>query len=89
MRVNNKTLINKLSTGLVERLLNNLWAICGASVDCHRTSRIVKETARLMRRLAAKRPLFYRKRFLAFSKVSRHKQIDDLRPMEIFLGTAA
>lgn len=65
MRVNNKQLINNLSTGLVEHSLNNLWAICGASVDCHLTSRMVEETVPLMRRLAAERPLFYRKRSLA------------------------
>jgi len=49
LQVHNIKDTNRLSTGSVEQLLNNLWAICGAPVDCRLTSRIVKVSALLMR----------------------------------------
>ena len=49
LQVHNIKDINNLSTGTVEHSMNNLWAICGAPVDCCLTSRIVKVVALLMR----------------------------------------
>ena len=48
MRVHNKQVINSLSTIPVRHPLNNMWAICGAQVDCVAASRIVERGLRLM-----------------------------------------
>ena len=66
-------LINNLSTGSVEQLLNNLWANCGTPVDGLRVSRIVKIPSSLMRRLVPERALFYRKSSLEDFEVSEYK----------------
>ena len=53
MQVSNMEVINNLSTGSVDEVLNNLWAICGAPVDCTVEYRIVKMRLRLMHQVVA------------------------------------
>jgi hypothetical protein len=48
LQVSNKKVINSLSTKTVDRSGDNLWAICGATVDCRGTYRIVKKASVFM-----------------------------------------
>lgn len=89
MQVHNIKDTNRLSTGSVKQLLNNLWAICGAPVDCHLTSRMVEVSAFLMRRPAAESVLFYRNPSLALLKVSEYQLKMKFSGAEIFLEAGA
>jgi hypothetical protein len=42
LQVSNRKVINSLSTNTVDGSGDNLWAICGATVDCLEAYRIVK-----------------------------------------------
>jgi hypothetical protein len=53
LQVSNRKVINSLSTNTVDGSGDNLWAICGATVDCPGTYRIVKKAPVFMH---AKRP---------------------------------
>jgi len=66
-------LINSLSTNAVEYQWDNLWAICGAPVDCHKTSRIVNKHVWLMRRTCQRALVFYQIGLLALFQVSVRK----------------
>jgi len=56
LQVHNMKLINSLSTNAVGHGWDNLWAICGAPVDCHKPSRIVNKRLSFMHRKLARSP---------------------------------
>ena len=56
----NMEVINNLSTSMVEDPEDNMWVICGATVDCHRTYRIVNNAPVLMCSWLPKGRPFYR-----------------------------
>ncbi|WP_143694561.1 hypothetical protein [Variovorax sp. JS1663] len=82
MQVSNMELVNSLSTGPVDHFLNNLWAICGASVDGTRTSRIVEKPRQLMHLPLADAAVFYRNASLALQEVSVCQPIKGIRRLE-------
>jgi hypothetical protein len=59
LQVSNKKVINNLSTKSVGSLWDNLWVICGATVDCLGTYRMVESVSALMHAQHCVEALFY------------------------------
>lgn len=59
LQVSNKKVMNSLSTKSVDDRWDNLWAICGATVDCYPAYRMVERSGAFMRHDCRTRPAFY------------------------------
>jgi hypothetical protein len=59
LQVSNRKVINSLSTKSVGSLWDNLWVICGATVDCRRAYRMVESPPALMHTQHCVGALFY------------------------------
>ena len=59
MQVSNRKVINSLSTKQMDNLRDNLWVICGATVDCRRAYRMVESPRALMHPQRCVGTLFY------------------------------
>ena len=59
LQVSNRKVMNSLSTKSVGSLWDNLWAICGATVDCRKAYRMVESPRALMHTQRCVGTLFY------------------------------
>jgi len=59
LQVSNRKVMNSLSTKPMDNLWNNLWVICGATVDGHPASRMVDGSPVLMHSNRLTSALFY------------------------------